>query len=425
MAEDDDNDDANRTQYLDALKNGRRTFMKLAGGSAGVASGLGAGAAISTPVSAQKTDYCFQVDLVQNEAANILDPVDGNNKYNDVGRLISWQWGNNRYQDDPQNYVGEDQDNFSYIGECTVDSVSDISFDFANETASVEVSVSNCNASSIDLALVTYAAPCGSATNPGFTGSTQNLFATTQQTVNEGNNATLTVDIPSPAPEFLTDRGTDDGVYARMFSKPSYLAFQIQAGGNAAFKHTTQNTGLINTSINWSNYNDGVFHHMAAVFDSSSGLEVYIDGTQVASDDTEEKLKISGSQPWCLGANGGAPTIGEPFEGQLDDFAVYDRALSASEVSTLSGGGSVTSGLVSKWDFEDKVYSRYRDTVGDNTMFLGTGSSEPSEVSGRSGTVLDFDGTDDFAIRSDTASLDLADQITLSLFFRSTQAPSF
>jgi hypothetical protein len=87
MPEQDEDREDEGSLGLEGVENKRRTFMKLAGGGAATA-GLGSLTAI--PVGAARTDhYCFQVDLVQNEAGNIRDPLDGNNKYNDNSRLIS------------------------------------------------------------------------------------------------------------------------------------------------------------------------------------------------------------------------------------------------------------------------------------------------------------------------------------------------
>jgi plastocyanin len=272
-----------------------------------------------------------------------------------------------------------------------------------------------------DLALVTYAAPCGSSTNPNWTAATQNLFATTRQTVSEGNNATLTVDIPEPAPDFTARSTASSYNFISLFRKSGHInALQLDTGGGASVVHFTGGN-FYRTYIPWSGvYDDGNWHHLAAVYDSSSGMTAYVDGSQEGTNSNSGLLDTTNTR-WGVGCNLADP-VSELYDGQLDDIAIYDRALSDTEVSTLSSGGSVTSGLVSRWDFEDKVYSRYQDTVGGNAMYLGSGSNEPTEASGRSGTVLDFDGTNHFAGMPDDASLDLTDQITISLFFNTTQS---
>jgi hypothetical protein len=71
-----------------------------------------------------------------------------------------------------------------------------------------------------------------------------------------------------------------------------------------------------------------VWHHIAFTFDGQRA-RLYVDGA-TGSD--------PGSSPGNLGPNGSALTIGaangggSPFEGDLDEVAVYDRALSADEV---------------------------------------------------------------------------------------------
>jgi hypothetical protein len=82
---------------------------------------------------------------------------------------------------------------------------------------------------------------------------------------------------------------------------------------------------------------DNNFHHLVGQ-KTSSALEIYVDGLQRAS------VPASGAISYTLGANlmigrhaNGVTT--RYFNGTIDEVGVYNRALSASEISALAGAG--------------------------------------------------------------------------------------
>ena len=79
------------------------------------------------------------------------------------------------------------------------------------------------------------------------------------------------------------------------------------------------------------------WHHVAVVMDSATlNVKVYLDGTVVASDTTTVLPKDLGktTQNW-LGRS--QFTADAYFTGALDDFRIYNRALSAGELRYLAG----------------------------------------------------------------------------------------
>ncbi|MBC7632265.1 LamG-like jellyroll fold domain-containing protein [Aeromicrobium sp.] len=87
-------------------------------------------------------------------------------------------------------------------------------------------------------------------------------------------------------------------------------------------------------------YNDGKWHQAVGVL-GSGGTTLYIDGVQVGHNDTTGAE--SGEGYWRLGGGsiGGWP--GSPssyyFDGKIDEFSVYDRALPASAIAQHYGLG--------------------------------------------------------------------------------------
>jgi len=78
-------------------------------------------------------------------------------------------------------------------------------------------------------------------------------------------------------------------------------------------------------------YNDGTWHHAAAVL--RSGLvELYVDGVLVAQDTTNAITSVQRSTQTTLGP------IASNFVGDIDEVRVFSRALSATEIAAQSIG---------------------------------------------------------------------------------------
>ena len=102
-------------------------------------------------------------------------------------------------------------------------------------------------------------------------------------------------------------------------------------------------TGINNGGIHIINtsgaYNDGDWHHLAALY-TSAKMELYIDNTSAALDESGYGLGET-ARYWLIGYEnfGGGDWASAPanyyFDGALDDIRVYDRALSTSEIAEL------------------------------------------------------------------------------------------
>jgi hypothetical protein len=82
-------------------------------------------------------------------------------------------------------------------------------------------------------------------------------------------------------------------------------------------------------------YNDGNWHHVAAVVTRSTGLKIIVDGT-VYSNTATITGSIESSSPITIGALylGGGGTY-HPFLGSICDVRIYNRALSEAEISMI------------------------------------------------------------------------------------------
>jgi concanavalin A-like lectin/glucanase superfamily protein len=80
------------------------------------------------------------------------------------------------------------------------------------------------------------------------------------------------------------------------------------------------------------------------------------------------------------------------FPGLIDEVRIYNRALSASEISALVGDPNL--GLVGYWKFDENSGTTAADSSGNGntgTLFNGAGWT-----SGQSGSAVSIDGVDDF-----------------------------
>jgi hypothetical protein len=117
---------------------------------------------------------------------------------------------------------------------------------------------------------------------------------------------------------FLTPRVGDAGV----------MRFAITTGGNAAGAESILDAPST-LATGW--------HHVAVVIDSSSmTMQLYLDGTVVASGPTETLPADLGNttQNWLGRSQWSADAY---YSGSLDDFQIYNRALSELEVLYLAG----------------------------------------------------------------------------------------
>ena len=83
---------------------------------------------------------------------------------------------------------------------------------------------------------------------------------------------------------------------------------------------------------------DNTWRHIVAVFDNSVGSKIYINGTQDGSDAVTTSNKIT-SGTAAFGSNTNS-TPSEYFTGSIDEGAIWSRALSAAEVTSLYNAGA-------------------------------------------------------------------------------------
>jgi hypothetical protein len=182
---------------------------------------------------------------------------------------------------------------------------------------------------------------------------------------------------------------------------------------------------------------DNTWHHIVGIRDvATDKLYLYVDGVLngSATDTTTGSLPSAGDSLRF----GQAVDLGGPksFIGNLDDVRIYNRALSAAEIKRLykigataklgvvSNSTSLDQGLVGYWTFDGKDMAG-NSTAGEYAFDVsgngnrGTLTNGPKRVFGKIGQGMQFDGSDDYVLIPNNASL-APSQFTISVWVKRT-----
>lgn len=165
------------------------------------------------------------------------------------------------------------------------------------------------------------------------------------------------------------------------------------------------------------------WHHLVATWDATKGATLYIDGGAVETTTTG----TSAFDAMTLGLSYTDPAVS--WLGQLDEARMYNRVLSADEVSQLYRTTAVTpleTSLKGYWAMNGQDVSG--TTVFDlsGTGNNGTLTNTPTATAGVVGQAYDFDGSSEYLSVTDAATLDFTTSadFTLSGWFRRESSAS-
>ena len=105
------------------------------------------------------------------------------------------------------------------------------------------------------------------------------------------------------------------------------------------------------------------------------------------------------------------------FDGIIDEVKIYNRALSAEEIRYHYNRG----GPVAHWKFDEgSGTTTYDGTNNNNDVALGGGATAavPTWVTGKYGSALNFDGTDDYVSMPTSSSTEITNAITLEVWVK-------
>jgi uncharacterized repeat protein (TIGR01451 family) len=133
-----------------------------------------------------------------------------------------------------------------------------------------------------------------------------------------------------------TDTGDNGYIASLKRSASASTLISLDAGNSGAGNLGFLTRNHANTAHSWLNYdggyNDGEWHHLVAVVDGLNRM-LYIDGI-LRNSDTQGMQNVSGNTAeFCVG--GFYPTNLIPFEGSIDEIAIWNRTLSPDELLNI------------------------------------------------------------------------------------------
>jgi fibronectin type 3 domain-containing protein len=124
--------------------------------------------------------------------------------------------------------------------------------------------------------------------------------------------------------------------WARLFdfgSGTSYYMFLTPQSGSSTIRYAIKNNGGEQQINGPSALSAGVWHHVAVTLSGTTG-KMYVDGVAVGTNSSMTIKPSDLGNTW--GNYIGKSQFNDPYlNGSVDDFRIYNRALSATEISTL------------------------------------------------------------------------------------------
>ncbi|WP_295794231.1 DUF2341 domain-containing protein [Mucilaginibacter sp.] len=172
-----------------------------------------------------------------------------------------------------------------------------------------------------------------------FNGSTQYISTATASAAPGPQNFSISVWFKtSSAGGMLVGYGSSQTGASAMYDRHIYMT-------NAGQIYYGIYPSSVQTISTATSYADGNWHHAVATTSTTAGSYLFVDGAVVAADNTMTTSQNFGANGyWRVGYDNLAAWTNAPtnpfFNGSLDDVAVYNTALTASQVYTLYGAGS-------------------------------------------------------------------------------------
>jgi len=197
----------------------------------------------------------------------------------------------------------------------------------------------------------------------------------------------------------FTGNTTNEGIYITGENQASVDRYKIN------FYYGPDNH-LNNTQMS-----NNVWHHIAVTVNAGS-VTFYLDGSPDGTATGAPTFAYSD-----IGYN--SYSANYPFSGKIDEFRLYNRALSAGEIQRLYNltkpkiKAASDLGLVGYWSFEEGIGTKAGDMSGNgNNGTLTLMDPATDWVNGKRGKALDFDGVNDY-VNLGTFSV-VSDQMTMA-----------
>ena len=200
-------------------------------------------------------------------------------------------------------------------------------------------------------------------------------------------------------------------------SAPWYsYGFEIAA---VKLRGVISSTGGAISCIADSSYTQGEWYHLVQTYNGTIA-RLYINGIKQSDEELISGTIVPTNGHLYFGSWNGT---GSSFNGSIDSVRIYNRALSPGEVRDLY---NFAPGPVAHWKMDENVSGDgqiLNDISGnDNAGTTVDGANDTGmdcTVLGKYGSACEFDGVDDYVGVTDSNSLDITNNFTIELWFKS------
>src|SRR4030095_3228277 len=125
----------------------------------------------------------------------------------------------------------------------------------------------------------------------------------------------------------------------------------VQTDTGNIFVQAASGSGGANSFSTTGTVSDDLWHHIAYVYDQSStgSISIYIDGTLDRSQANSAAWSWTPTQQIELGRSHDA--FWRAFNGEMDDFRIYNRMLTAAEIAQIASSGALVDPAALKVQF--------------------------------------------------------------------------
>lgn len=178
-------------------------------------------------------------------------------------------------------------------------------------------------------------------TGLGKLGSGGYLFDGTGDYLNVSHDTSISFDFNDEFTYSLWMKRSSFGYDSRFIEKRAgnsenpFIGFV--AGDNTYFRMTDASNNILLAVTSTNTVKDTGWHHYVFTYSNVSAIS-YFDGVQVGIDNTVSKYDPRNTEPLMIGCRG--QTASNCFNGTMDEFAIWNRKLSATEVNDLYRRGA-------------------------------------------------------------------------------------
>ncbi len=249
-------------------------------------------------------------------------------------------------------------------------------------------------------------------------------FDGTNDYVDAGNGSSLRLNGPLTMSFWMYGRGSSVDAYIAGTAGTNLEGYSCtHHNGATVYCYVQSGANSVSAAVG-----TNTWAHITLTWDGTTGTngkKLYVNGT-LQSQGTSSQSALSGWGNFRIGED--ATATRTRFNGKVDELRVYNRVLSAEEVTKLyktTAPDNPDTGLVGYWSFNGKDLSGTtaydRSGKGNN----GTLTNGPTVTEGKAGQGLHFDGSDDRINYGNISALKPSFPFTITAWVKGTSGAVF